>query len=107
MDPLPDGVIVSRADSAADATSGADVVIAFCLARSRLRDEWSACTAMAGPTGAVWVAWPKRASKVPTDITEDTLRTDLLPSGWVDVKVCAVSDVWSGLRFVLRKELRP
>jgi hypothetical protein len=55
----------------------------------------------------VWVAWPKKVSKVPTDITEDVWRTDVLPTGWVDVKVCAIDDVWSGLKFVLRKELRP
>ena len=105
--PLPQGAGVVRTDWAGVATASADVVIAFSSSRTALRDAWPACTTAAGPTGAVWVAWPKRASKVPTDITEDTLRTDLLPSGWVDVKVCAVSDVWSGLRFVLRKELRP
>ena len=55
----------------------------------------------------VWVAWPKKASGVPTDITEDTFRELLLPTGWVDVKVCAIDDTWSGLKFVLRKELRP
>jgi hypothetical protein len=54
--------------------------------------------------GCVWVSWPKQASKVPTDITESTLRSVLLPTGLVDVKVCAISDVWSGLKFVWRKE---
>ncbi|MCU1345306.1 MAG: hypothetical protein JWL70_1572, partial [Acidimicrobiia bacterium] len=56
--------------------------------------------------GGVWVGWPKQASKVPTDITADVLRTLLLPTGWVDVKVCAIDDTWSGLKFVLRKALR-
>ncbi len=55
---------------------------------------------------ALWVCWPKQASKVPTDITEDTIREHALSLGWVDVKVCAVSDVWSGLRLVVCKELR-
>ena len=56
--------------------------------------------------GAIWVAWPKKASGVATDITEDTVREVALPSGLVDVKVCAVDDTWSGLRLCWRKELR-
>lgn len=55
---------------------------------------------------AIWVSWPKKASKVPTDITEDTIRALALPLGFVDIKVCAVSEVWSGLKLVIRKELR-
>lgn len=55
---------------------------------------------------AVWVSWPKKASKVPTDITEDVIREIALPMGFVDVKVCAVDDVWSGLKLVIRRELR-
>lgn len=58
------------------------------------------------PAGFVWVSWPKKASKVPTDITEDTIREICLPMGWVDVKVCAVDQVWSGLKLMIRKELR-
>jgi hypothetical protein len=54
----------------------------------------------------VWVSWPKKAAKVETDITEDTIRGIALPLGFVDVKVCAVSDVWSGLKLVVRKDLR-
>ena len=54
----------------------------------------------------VWVSWPKKSSKVPTDITEDVIREVALPLGWVDVKVCAVSEVWSGLKLVVRKGLR-
>ena len=53
------------------------------------------------------MAWPKKSSGVATDITEDVLRAELLPTGWVDNKVCAIDETWSGLRFVLRKELRP
>jgi hypothetical protein len=83
-----------------------DVVVAFYTERARLVREWPALTKAAAPAGAVWVAWPKKASKVPTDITEDTLRADLLPSGWVDTKVCAIDETWSGLRFNLRRELR-
>ena len=56
--------------------------------------------------GAVWVSWPKKAAKVPTDITEDRIRDAALPLGLVDIKVCAVDEVWSGLKLVIRKELR-
>ncbi|TPW15448.1 MAG: hypothetical protein FD127_780 [Acidimicrobiaceae bacterium] len=83
-----------------------DVVIAFHRQRSALATEWPKLTAAVEPDGAVWVAWPKKASGVPTDITEDVLRAQLLRTGWVDNKVCAIDEVWSGLRFVLRKELR-
>ena len=56
--------------------------------------------------GFIWVSWPKKASKVETDITEDTIREVALPLGLVDVKVCAIDAVWSGLKLVIRKELR-
>ena len=56
--------------------------------------------------GMIWVSWPKKSSGVSTDVTEDTIRKHALPLGLVDVKVCAVDDVWSGLKLVIRKELR-
>ncbi len=56
--------------------------------------------------GMIWVSWPKKASKVPTDVTEDVARRHALPLGIVDVKVCAVDDVWSGLKLVIRKKNR-
>ena len=59
------------------------------------------------PDAALWVSWPKRASGVATDITEDTIREVALPMGFVDVKVCAVTEVWSGLKLVIRKSERP
>lgn len=58
------------------------------------------------PAGMIWVSWPKKASKVPTDITEDVIREIALPLHLVDVKVCAVDDIWSGLKLVIRKEHR-
>jgi hypothetical protein len=58
------------------------------------------------PAGMIWVSWPKKASKVPTDITEDVIRALALPLHLVDVKVCAVDDIWSGLKLVIRKEYR-
>ncbi len=57
-------------------------------------------------TGFVWVSWPKKASKVETDISEDVIREVALPLGFVDIKVCAVSDIWSGLKLVIRKSER-
>ena len=83
-----------------------DVVVAFFTSRSKLVAAWPKLTKAAEPAGGVWVAWPKKSSGVATDITEDVLRAELLPSGWVDNKVCAIDDIWSGLRFVQRKELR-
>lgn len=58
------------------------------------------------PAGIIWVSWPKKASKVPTDITEDVIRALALPLHLVDVKVCAVDEIWSGLKLVIRKEYR-
>jgi hypothetical protein len=58
------------------------------------------------PDAAIWVSWPKKASKMKTDVTEDFVRAVALPTGLVDVKVCAVDDVWSGLKLVVRKALR-
>ena len=56
--------------------------------------------------GMIWISWPKKAAKVATDITEDVIREVVLPIGLVDVKVCAVDETWSGLKLVIRKELR-
>src|ERR1700685_3358006 len=57
-------------------------------------------------SAVIWISWPKKSSKVPTDITEDTIRGTALPLGFVDIKVCAVTEVWSGLKLVVRKALR-
>ncbi len=83
------------------------LVIAFFVWRRDAEQLWPMLVAAVGPLGVIWVGWPKKASKVPTDITEDVWRDMILPTGWVDVKVCAIDDTWSGLKFVLRKELRP
>jgi hypothetical protein len=85
---------------------GLDVVVAFHTRRAAMTAQWPKLTAAVAPSGTVWIAWPKRTSKVPTDITEDVLRDELLPTGWVDNKVCAIDATWSGLRFALRRELR-
>lgn len=99
--PLPDGVQFQARLSGAT-----DIVHLFCDRKADLARQLDAARATLKPDGAVWVSWPKKASKVPTDITEDTIRELCLPIGFVDVKVCAVSEVWSGLKLVIRKELR-
>ena len=83
-----------------------DVVVSFHVTRDTLLAEWPALTDAVAPDGAAWVAWPKKTSGVATDLTEDVLRELLLPTGWVDNKVCAIDATWSGLRFAQRKELR-
>jgi hypothetical protein len=102
LQPLPPGAVQARG-----MRGPLDVVIAFFTSRAEVVRDWPMLTKAAAPDGAVWVAWPKRSSGVATDITENVLREDLLPSGWVDTKVCAIDETWSGLRFNLRKELRP
>ena len=75
----------------------------FVIERSALERWLAALKPMLAPGGFVWVSWPKKASKVPTDITEDVIRAVCLPMGLVDVKVCAVDAVWSGLKLMIRK----
>ena len=100
------GALPVGAEQLARVRAPLDVVVAFFTARAKLVAAWPALTRAVTPAGVVWVAWPKRSSGVPTDITENALREDLLSSGWVDNKVCAIDDTWSGLRFALRRELR-
>lgn len=99
--PLPAGV---QFQSRLSPTT--DLVHLFCDRKADLAKQLAAARPVLQPAGALWVSWPKKASKVATDITEDTIRELCLPLGLVDVKVCAVSDVWSGLKLVIRKELR-
>ncbi len=98
---LPDGVtLVTKARKPIEAAHVFATESAFLDATlSKLRNELK-------QAGFVWVSWPKKTSKVPTDITEDTIREIALPLGFVDIKVCAVSEVWSGLKLVIRKSER-
>jgi hypothetical protein len=82
------------------------VVVIFAKEAADLERRFLEAMESLPPDGAIWCAWPKRASKVATDITEDRLRDLFLPTGMVDNKVAAIDEVWSGLRFVVRKELR-
>ncbi|HKE83771.1 MAG TPA: hypothetical protein VKB50_08460 [Vicinamibacterales bacterium] len=83
-----------------------NLVQVFTTRRAQLAHALAGYRQSLAPDAVVWVSWPKKSSKVPTDITEDTVREIALPLGFVDVKVCAVDDVWSGLKLVVRKELR-
>lgn len=78
----------------------------FVTRRAALEDAVHRLLPLLDPAGFLWISWPKRASKVPTDITEDVIRDVALPTGLVDVKVCAVDSTWSGLKLVIRKALR-
>lgn len=79
-----------------------DVILAFCPDAARLRARWPALHPLTTPAGALWIAWPKRSSGVPTDLTENVVRDFALSHGRVDVKVCAIDDTWSGLKHVIR-----
>jgi hypothetical protein len=83
-----------------------NLVHLFETERTRLATLLAGLRRTLAPDATVWVSWPKKSSKVPTTITEDIIREVALPLGYVDVKVCAVTDVWSGLKLVVRKELR-
>jgi hypothetical protein len=89
------------------ATSGINAAHIFVTERSVMEEKLTALRELIDPAGFIWVSWPKKASKVATDITEDTIRAVILPNtDLVDVKVCAVDAVWSGLKLVIRKDRR-
>jgi len=129
LEPLPDGArIEAGAPAAADApaadSAGAvlpgvvlpgpvlpgtgpfDVIVFFTVEQAELAGRLGELRARMAPAAGLWIAWPKRASGVPTDMTEDVIREIALPTGLVDNKVCAIDPVWSGLRLVIRRELR-
>jgi len=99
--PLPTGVVFQ-----AQAGEGIDLVQVFVTRRAELEKHLAALRKKLRVDAPVWVSWPKKSAKMPTDITEDTIRAVALPLGFVDIKVCAVSEVWSGLKIAMRKELR-
>ncbi|HEX3928108.1 MAG TPA: DUF3052 domain-containing protein [Gemmatimonadales bacterium] len=101
LEPLPDGVTFL-----ARASQTTDVMHVFTAQKAVLAKTLRAARAALSPTAMLWVSWPKKTAKVPTDVTEDTIRELALPLGFVDVKVCAVTEIWSGLKLVVRRELR-
>lgn len=100
--PLPEGVTVLGPRA-----KRLDFVHVFVERRNELERMLPRLLNRIVPAGMIWVSWPKRASRVPTDVTEDVVRKVALPLGLVDVKVCAVDEIWSGLKLVIRRELRP
>ncbi|MCR2833970.1 DUF3052 domain-containing protein [Parerythrobacter lacustris] len=109
---MPDSVQEEIGDYAldlhfvADPAEGIDAAHVFVTQRAELEALLAQLRRQIAKDGQIWVSWPKKASKVPTDITEDTIREVCLPIGLVDTKVCAVDETWSGLKLVIRKELR-
>ncbi|WP_374604261.1 hypothetical protein [Niveibacterium sp.] len=101
LDPLPAEVVFESV-----AGPQVDIAHVFATERVALDRQLAALRAAMRDDAAVWVSWPKKAAKVATDITEDTIRELALPRGYVDIKVCAVSEVWSALKLVVRKALR-
>ena len=101
VDPLPEGVHLETHPSRL-----IDIAHVFVTRRTSLSGHLAKLRKVLKTDASVWVSWPKKAANVPTDVTEDTIREVALPLGFVDIKVCAVSEVWSGLKLVVRKELR-
>jgi hypothetical protein len=99
--PLPERVMISGRGK-----PPYQAVHVFVTKRAELAKHLARLRKTLEPDGYVWVSWPKRASKVPTNITEDVIREVALPLGFVDIKVCAVSEIWSGLKLVVRVSQR-
>jgi hypothetical protein len=124
LEPLPDGARIEAstftqgasttggaagpvlADAVLPGTGPFDVIVFFTVEQAELAGRLSELRTRMAPAAGLWIAWPKRASRVPTDMTEDVIREIALPTGLVDNKVCAIDEVWSGLRLVIRRELR-
>ncbi|HEY7489267.1 MAG TPA: hypothetical protein VH912_32820 [Streptosporangiaceae bacterium] len=98
LDPLPGDVTVDRKPDA----ESYDVIVAFCPDQAALTGGFADWRARLDPAGGLWIAWPKKSSGVPTDLTENVVREVGLAQGVVDNKVCAIDDTWSGLRLVVR-----
>jgi len=99
--PLPDDVVFLRRPA-----GKVDLIHLFAREAKGLADKLSDYRQKIAEDGMIWVSWPKKSAKVPTDLTEDTVRELALPLGLVDIKVCAVDAVWSGLKLVIRREHR-
>ena len=111
LNELADAVSFAGVDrlSSWSAISGSqkyDAVHAFTRRRAEIEDGLTGIEAAIKRDGMVWVSWPKKASKVPTDVTEDVIRSEALKRDLVDVKVAAVNEIWSGLKLVIRKDRR-
>ncbi|WCT72698.1 hypothetical protein PQ455_13785 [Sphingomonas naphthae] len=107
---MPESVAAEIGDAGLDLLHTPDPPIdaahIFVTERARLDAALAFLRPILAPAGFVWISWPKKAAKVPTDISEDAIRAACLPLGLIDVKVCAVDSVWSGLKLMIRRELR-
>lgn len=101
LGPLPPGLEKQSALS-----KSTNLVHVFVTRRQELARHLATLRSKLNVEAAVWVSWPKKSSRIPSEVTEDTVRELALPLGFVDIKVCAVSEVWSGLKLTVRKELR-
>ena len=88
------------------ARAAADAAHVFVKTRADLVSAITRLKPLLAPTGFLWISWPKKASGIPTDMSEDVIHEVALPTGLVDVKVCAIDETWSGLKLMIRKELR-
>jgi hypothetical protein len=102
LGPLADGVEIVT-----DRDASADLIVFFVKSQKELQDRFAAQAARIYPAGILWISWPKKSSGVATDLDENWIREIGLGAGLVDVKVCAVDEVWSGLKFVVRLKDRP
>jgi hypothetical protein len=105
LGPLP-AVTIEKLATKAKQPPLLDVIVVFVKQRADMVVHIATCRPRMQPNAGLWIAWPKKASGVATDITEQTIRDVALPTGLVDNKVCAIDDTWSGLRLVIRKEHR-
>jgi hypothetical protein len=87
-------------------SDGCDFIHLFATRRGELETQLKRLRNKVADTGTLWVSWPKKSARVPTDVTEDVIRAITLPLGFVDVKVCAVDETWSGLKLMVRRENR-
>jgi hypothetical protein len=101
LSPLPERVSFTK-----KIEQNATFIHLFVLERKTLVKELKRLRKLIADTGILWVSWPKKSSGVATDVTEDVIREVCLPLGFVDVKVCAVDDTWSGLKLMIRRENR-
>ena len=101
IEPIPPGLTIGSRVS-----DTSDIVHIFTTQRAQLQGYLEHCRRTLKSDAMVWVSWPKKSAKVPTEISEDIIREIALPLGFVDVKVCAVSEIWSGLKLVLRRKFR-
>lgn len=101
LDPMPGGVRVG-----AQVSASTDIVHLFSTRRADVFKSLTGYRSKLAPEAAIWVSWPKKSAKIATEVTEDVIRELALPMGFVDIKVCAIDEVWSGLKLVVRKEHR-